>query len=423
VGGRAGHLFRSRLIVGRDAATAMQRCEVLGHCSEEQDRLTRPFASHAMRQAHDHVIAWMREAGMTTQTDNIGNLRGRYEGVSDGAGTLLLGSHLDSVRDAGKYDGPLGVIVATATVQRLHDRGSRLPFAIEVVGFADEEGLRYGTSYLGSRALAGVFDLTDLNLTDKQGVTMADAIRAFGGDPSLLPEDRWRGGRPLGYCEVHIEQGPLLEARSLPVGVVSTITGFSRSGLAFTGKAAHAGTTPMDRRHDALAAAAEFVLAAEADARATDGLVATVGQLALSPGAMNVVPGQVVLSLDVRHHDDGVRAHHVRQLLQVARNIATRRGLLVESKPIDEEDSIECSPRLTSILARAVEELGHPVIELPSGAGHDAVVMSGITDVAMLFVRCKGGVSHHPAESVTEEDLAVAIDALSKFLELLAREQ
>jgi allantoate deiminase len=398
----------------------MQRCEVLASFSEEDGRLTRPFASDSMRRAHEQVTVWMREAGMAVRTDNVGNLRGRYESAAGADATLILGSHLDSVRDAGKYDGPLGVMVALAAVQRLHDTGARLPFAIEVIAFADEEGLRYGTSYLGSRALAGAFDPADLDRTDKQGVTMAEAIRAFGGDPGRVLEDRWSGSRPLGYCEVHIEQGLTLEARDLPVGVVSTITGFSRWVFTFTGKAAHAGTTPMDRRQDALAAAAEFVLAAEADARATESLVATVGQLALSPGAMNVVPGQVVLSLDVRHHDDSVRAEHVRRLLQGARDVADGRGLPVESQLIDEEGSIACSPRLMSVLARAVEELGHPLIQLASGAGHDAVVMSRITDVAMLFVRCKGGVSHHPAESVTDDDVAVALDVLSKFLELLA---
>jgi allantoate deiminase len=296
----------------------------------------------------------------------------------------------------------------------------RLPFAIEVVAFADEEGLRYSTSYLGSRALAGAFDVADLKLADAQGVTMAEAIRAFGGDPSRLADDRWGGGRLLGYCEVHIEQGPVLEARDVPVGVVSTITGFARWSLTFTGKAAHAGTMPMDGRLDALAAAAEFVLAVEAEGRATHGLVATVGQLAVSPGAVNVVPGEAVLSLDVRHPDDLVRADHLQRLLIGADDIAKHRGLSVQSLLTDEEDSIVCSPQLTSVLALAVQDIGQPAIQLASGAGHDAVVMSRLTEVAMLFVRCKGGVSHSPAESVTEEDVAVAIDVLSKFLRRLA---
>ena len=406
----------------RDAATVMQRLDILGACSEEPGRLTRPFASEAMRRAHEHVATWMQEAGMTVRKDNMGNLVGRYEGAG-GDATLLEGSHLDSVRDAGKYDGPLGVLVALAAVQRLHENGSRLPFAIEVVGFADEEGLRYGTTYLGSRAMAGELDPADLSRTDADDVTMAEAIRAFGGDPDRLAEDRWAGGNLLGYVEVHIEQGPVLEARDLPVGIVSAIAGQSRLRLTFKGEAAHAGTVPMNRRKDALAAAAEFVLVVEAEARATDGMVATVGQLAVSPGAANVVPGEATLSLDVRHADDAVRLEHVKGMLQVAHDIATRRGVSVASEPIAENESVPGSPRLTSLLAKAVQSLGHPTVKLPSGAGHDAVVMAGLTDVAMLFVRCKGGISHHPAESVAEEDVAVAIDVLARFLELLAADR
>jgi allantoate deiminase len=401
----------------------MQRSEVLGACSEDPERLTRPFASAAMRRAHEHVAVWMREAGIAVRTDNIGNLRGRYESAPGGEATLLLGSHLDSVRDAGKYDGPLGMMIALAAVARLDQTGARLPFAIEVVGFADEEGLRYGTTYLGSRALAGAFDPADLERTDAQGVTMSEAIRSFGGDPDRIAEDRWNGGRLLGYCEVHIEQGPVLEAGDLPVGVVSAIAGQSRLRLKFIGEAAHAGTVPMNRRRDALAAAAEFVLAVEADARATEGLVATVGQLTVSPGAANVVPGEVVLSLDVRHADDAIRVAHAHSLLESAHEVATRRGMAVESQPVAENHAVPCSPRLTSLLARAVDELGHRAIQLASGAGHDAAVMAELTEIAMLFVRCKGGISHHPAESVSEDDVAVAIDVLGKFLELLAQER
>jgi allantoate deiminase len=373
-----------------------------------------------MVQVHEQVSSWMRDAGMAVRKDNVGNLLGRYESGDGGGPTLILGSHLDSVRDAGKYDGPLGVMVALAAVKRLHDSGSRLPFAIEVVGFADEEGLRYGTPYLGSRALAGAFDVTDLTHMDAQGVSLADAIRTFGGDPARLAVDRWHGGNLLGYVEVHIEQGPVLEARDLPVGIVSAINGQARYRLTFTGEAAHAGTTPMDRRKDALVTAAEFVLVVEAEARETDGLVATVGELAVRPGVTNVVPGEAVLSLDVRHADDKTRLERSSRLLQRARDIGARRGLSVESESVSENQSVPCSPRLASLLEQAVQELGHPALTLGSGAGHDAVVMAGITDVAMLFVRCKGGISHNPAESVTEEDVAVAIDVLGKFLELLA---
>ena len=359
---------------------------------------------------------------MSQSRDNIGNLRGRYEGANGARTTLLLGSHLDSVRDAGKYDGPLGVLVAIAVVQSLHDRGVRLPFAVEVVAFADEEGLRYGTTYLGSKALAGTFDNADLHRTDSSGLTMAEAIRDFGGDPQRISEDRWDGGELLGYIEVHIEQGPVLESRLLPVGVVSAIAGQSRYQLTFTGKAAHAGTTPMDHRKDALVAAAMFVQAVAELAEREAGLVATVGQLTVHPGAANVVPGEVMLSLDVRHSNDADRVEASKQLIDASKAIASRRAIAVTVKHISENARVSCSPHLASVLARAVLDLGHMAIPLPSGAGHDAVVMAGLTEIAMLFVRCKDGVSHNPAESVDEADVAVAIAVLDRFLELLAAE-
>jgi allantoate deiminase len=398
----------------------MERLDLLGAASDEPDRLTRQFAGDAMREANTKVEGWMREAGMVVRQDNIGNLRGRYEGVTPGAPTFLLGSHLDSVRDAGKYDGPLGVVVALAAVQRLHDANKRLPFAIEVLAFADEEGLRFGSTYLGSRAVAGTFDLVDLERADDSGVTMADAIRGFGGDPARLDDDRWRGGQLLGYCEVHIEQGPVLEARDLPVGVVSAISGQNRFSLVFTGEAGHAGTVPMDRRRDALVAASMFVLAVEGYATSQDGLVATVGQLSVQPGAANVVPGEVTLSLDVRHADDALRSTASHHLLDVAAQIATSRNVELTTSEVGDNRAVACSPRLVTLLSQAVSDVGHPVFRLASGAGHDAVTMSALTEVGMLFVRCKGGVSHNPAESVTADDVAVSIDVLDKFLELLA---
>jgi allantoate deiminase len=404
----------------RDAATVMERCDVLRGSSEEHERLIRPFASEAMRRAHDHVTWWMREAGMSIRQDNIGNLRGRYEGARGADSTLLLGSHLDSVRDAGKYDGPLGVMVALAAVQRLKDSGSRLPFAIEVVGFADEEGLRYGTTYLGSRALAGAFDVADLERADADGVTMAAAIRDFGGNPQRIDDDRWSGGKLLGYCEVHIEQGPVLETKGLPVGAVSAIAGQSRYHLTFKGEAAHAGTTPMELRKDALVAAAIFVQAVEDYAASQRGLVATVGQLKVEPGAANVVPGEVTLSLDVRHADDPERRFAAERLLDVAAQIGKDRRIAVSVRSISDNGAVSCSTRLTTMVEQAIKDLGHTPMQLASGAGHDAVVMAGLTEVAMLFVRCKGGISHNPAESVTEDDVAIAIDVLSKFLELVA---
>jgi allantoate deiminase len=398
---------------------AMERLDILGTLSEEAGRLTRPYASESMRRANEHVAEWMRAAGMAVRQDNVGNLRGRCEGSHAGGLTLLLGSHLDSVRDAGRYDGPLGVIVALAAVQRLHDGARRLPFAVELLAFADEEGLRFGSTYLGSAAVAGTFDSADLDRVDSDGISMRAAMRRFGGDPDRIGDDRWTAARPLGYLEVHIEQGPVLEAHGAPVGIVSAIAGQNRYALTFTGQAGHAGTVPMGRRRDALVAASEFVLAVEGEAQKTPGLVATVGQLVVQPGATNVVPGEVTVSLDVRHASDSERVEAARRLLEGAADLARRRNILLDTRQLSENATVLCSPNLVATLSRAMRGLGHRVVELASGAGHDAVAMSALTDVAMLFVRCKG-VSHNPAESVAIADVGIAIDVLGRCLELLA---
>ncbi|MBV9706711.1 MAG: allantoate amidohydrolase [Chloroflexi bacterium] len=405
------------------ARIVMQRCDILGEFSEEPDCLTRPFASKAMHQANEAVAGWMRAAGMTVQHDKIGNLIGRYEARSAGAQTLLLGSHLDTVRNAGKYDGPPGVIVALACIERLHERQQRLPFAIEVLGFADEEGLRYQRSYLGSKAATGTFDREMLGLTDASGITMAEAIRTFGGDPDELQTANWNRDELLGYCEVHIEQGPVLEALNLAVGVVSTIAGQNRIGVCFTGEAGHAGTVPMALRHDALCASAEFVLSVETLARSLPGLVATVGQIVVQPGAGNVIPGQVTLSLDVRHQDDTLREQACRQLQERACEIGLARDIALNWQYLQERCAVACAPQLSGLLAQAIQELGYPLHTLPSGAGHDAAILANLTEMVMLFVRCRGGISHHPAESVTIEDVEVAIKVLERFLHLLSAKE
>jgi allantoate deiminase len=309
-------------------------------------------------------------------------------------------------------------MVAIAAVQRLHDAGRRLPFAIEVLAFADEEGLRFGSTYLGSRAVAGRLGEEDLRRTDAGGVTMAEAIRAFGGDPDRIADDRWSGERPLGYVEVHIEQGPVLEKLGLPVGVVSAIAGQSRYELTFTGEAGHAGTVPMEQRRDALVGASVFVQSVDVRAKFGPGLVATVGQLSVRPGAANVIPAEVTLSLDVRSPDDELRQVACAWLLDAAHEIAQQGELEVAISLVSERASVPCSPRLTALLKDAI---GDGAVEVASGAGHDGVYMSEITDIGMLFVRCKGGISHNPAESVETADVAVALEVLGRFLELLAK--
>lgn len=401
------------------ARTVMERCDTLGSISEEPDRLTRRFATEALRRANDTVAGWMREAGMTVRRDNIGNLIGRYE-TGTQPHTLVLGSHLDTVRDAGRYDGPLGVLVAIASVHALRDRSEHPPFAIEVVAFADEEGLRYGTAYLGSKAYTGTFDRLYLDRTDADGITMRDAIREAGGDPGSLEQDRRNANDLLGYCEVHIEQGPVLEALSMPVGVVSSIAGQTRRTITFKGEAGHAGTVPMSMRRDALAAASEFMLAVESLAKSEAGLVATVGQIAVQPAASNVIPGEATLSLDLRHADDRTREHAWNLLSKKGDAVSLQRQVSFTHSLIQESKAVRCDPHLTDLLAQAAKhQTGNDPIHLVSGAGHDAVPMSQITPVTMLFVRCKGGISHNPAESVAVEDVAVAIETLGKFLSLV----
>ena len=394
-----------------EAATLLRRCDELAAISEEPGRLTRRVATPALRQAAERVAGWMRDAGMDVRLDPVGSLVGRYAGEGDR--TLLLGSHLDSVVDAGRYDGPLGVLSALAVVERLHAAGRRLPFAVEVLGFSDEEGVRYGTAYLGSSVLAGTFDPGWLDRRDLDGVSLGEALGAVGGDPSAVAGEAREPARLVGWIEVHIEQGPRLEARGLPVGVVSSIQGASRAVVTFRGVAGHAGTVPMDARQDALVAASRWVLEVEREGRSRDALVATVGQLSVRPGAANVIPGEVEAWLDVRHADDAER----RAALQMLRAAVPEGTGWTELYDIP---AVACAPQLREVLGEAVAAAGFDRIELPSGAGHDAVALSRICPVAMLFVRCKAGISHNPAESVDEADVAVALDVLAGAVDRMA---
>jgi allantoate deiminase len=400
----------------------VERCRELAGVSEEQGRLTRRYATPAMARTNAIVGSWMREAGMTVRMDAAGNLVGRRPGTSALAGTLLVGSHLDTVRDAGAFDGPLGVIAAIALVQRLREEGIALPFAVDVLGFADEEGLRFGTAYLGSRAVAGTFEPALLDALDDDGVRTA--LKRFGGDPGSLPgasgSASRRGDELLGYVELHMEQGPVLEERGAPVGVVTGIAGATRVEVRFTGLAGHAGTVPMALRRDAAPAVAELVLACEAAALETDGLLATVGRLSVLPGAPNVVPGGAIAFLDVRHADDGVRNRAVEALRERADAIAAARGLEMMWSVRLDNAAIAVDAPLTERLAAAAGGLGLPDVRLASGAGHDGVALSALCPIAMLFVRCTGGLSHNPAEAVAPADASVALDVLYAFVRGLA---
>lgn len=398
------------------AKLVMQRIDALAQISEDAGKLTRTFASPAMKCANELVGSWMREAGLAVRTDAIGNLIGHYPAAQPDGKILLLGSHLDTVRDAGKFDGPLGVLVAIACVQHLSETKKRLPFAIEVIGFADEEGVRYQSTYLGSRALAGTFNAEDLKRVDAKGITMREAIREFGGNPDGIAGAKLDPGRLLGYAEVHIEQGPVLEKKNLAVGVVSAIAGQTRARVSFIGQAGHAGTVPMNLRRDALTAAAEFILAAEALGQNRGGLVATVGEIVALPGASNVIPGEARLSLDVRHPDDSVRSKASEELKQRAEEIAAERGIALKWETVHESAAVVCDRRLTLLLENAVRRQQKEAPLLASGAGHDAAALSASCPVAMLFVRCKGGISHNPAESAIESDVRVAIGVMNDFL-------
>ncbi len=397
----------------------------LGHLTDEPGRITRTFLSPAMGQANRLVGDCMAAAGLAVRVDAVGNLIGRLESQAPNPRpqTLLLGSHLDTVRDAGRFDGPLGVLLPIVALAELKVRGVQLPFHVEVLGFSEEEGVRFASAYLGSEGYTGRLKPATLHLRDTEGISVGDALKAFNGGSFALPKAAHKRGDLLGYVEVHIEQGPVLEAKNLSVGVVSAIAGQSRFKLTWTGKAGHAGTTPMALRRDALAGAAEFTLAAEKLARGTAGLVATVGSLTTLPGAANVIPGQVGHTLDVRHAKDAARRAALLKLGRLAAQIAKRRGLKVSWQRTQDNGAVACSPSLTAALEHSVKAVQGKSLSLVSGAGHDGVVMSALTPIAMLFVRCRDGLSHHPDEYASPKDLAVALRVMIDFLERLAEEQ
>ena len=404
-------------MLARQAREVIDSCRLLAGFSEEPGRTTRTFLSPPMRDVHAHLGSWMQRSGMTVQVDNAGNLRGVYPAASPGSRRLFMGSHLDTVSDAGAFDGVLGVVLAVALVDLLQHRP--LPFSIEVVGFSEEEGVRFGVPFIGSRALTGTLDDDVLRRVDASGRSVADAIRDYGLDPSCIVDARIDDGA-LGYLECHIEQGPVLDSLGIPLGIVNTIVGQSRLIVTFTGSTNHAGTTPMHARRDAVAGAAEWIGAVETVARRTPGLVATVGRIGARPGATNVVPGICEASLDVRHASDSARATAVETLRWTAEQIAARRELRVRFETHLDQPSVAMSPALVAALGRAVAAQGLPIHRIDSGAGHDAMILARRMPAAILFVRSPGGISHHPNEAVIEGDVAAALGAGLAFLDDLA---
>ncbi|MHA0984127.1 allantoate amidohydrolase [Kosakonia cowanii] len=396
------------------AGRVMARCDALAQLSESTEGLTRVYLSSEHLQANALVAQWMQQAGMNTWQDAVGNICGRYEAAQPGAQALLLGSHLDTVRNAGRYDGMLGVLAAIEVVDALNRAGLRGAQAIEIIGFADEEGTRFNIALLGSRGLTGSWPASWLACEDAQGVSVAQALALAG----LSADAIFAAQRPVAdfsaYLELHIEQGPVLEEEDLALGVVSAINGAHRLHARFTGEAGHAGTVPMRHRRDALAAAAEWLLFIEQTTQAfAPDIVATVGTLQCEPGAVNVIPGAVSLTLDIRSPQDEARDALLQRLLAQAEVIAARRSVSFSHEIFYTIAATPCDEALRAQLSDAVREVQGRTMLLPSGAGHDAIAIAERWPSAMLFVRCAGGISHHPAESVTEEDVAQALRAFS----------
>lgn len=391
----------------------------LARISDSPDGITRLYLSPAHRRAADLVAAWMRDAGMTVRFTELGDVVGRYEGTQADAPALWLGSHIDSVANAGAFDGTLGVVTAIAAVEELHDAGTRMPFAVEVIAFGDEEG-RFPTTLTGSRALAGRFDPAWLDERDAQGISRREALAAFGCDPASIVVSRPRQGSVLGYLEVHIEQGPVLEATGSPVAAVSAINGASRGTITISGMSGHAGTVPMAMRQDALAAAAEMILAVEARGKATKDLVATVGRIVVPNAAVNTVAGETTITIDVRSPVDTERKAAVRDIETACRTIAARRNVSMRMDMPYDAPAAACDQRVIAAIEAAMASSGMKAVRMGSGAGHDAMAFKDIVPFGMLFVRCRGGISHNPAEFVAEPDIGVAADVLCKTVERLA---
>lgn len=400
-----------------DGNAITARLKELAAFSDVPGELTRLSLTPSHKRAAAQVSHWMREAGLTqVHMDATGTIVGRYPADRANAKTLLIGSHIDTVRNAGIYDGNLGVLTAIAAVEALNAQGLRLPFAIEVAAFADEEGVRFLSTLTSSKAMAGIFDPKSLEDVDQQGISRAEALRSFGAPAERVAECRRDPADMIGYVEVHIEQGPVLEAAGAPLGIVTGIAGASRGHIRVRGEAGHSGTLPMPMRHDALAAAAEMILAVEARGRAdADALVTTVGTMIIAGSAVNVVPGEVQFSLDVRTLSDDLRQRAVADIRAAIDEIAARRGVRAVLDIGHEVPAAPCHGFLKERMAEVVEGLGLPVLRLPSGAGHDAMVFRGIMPMAMLFVRSQNG-SHNPREYASPADIGLAAEALHAFL-------
>jgi allantoate deiminase len=416
------------------AQRIMQRINELASISEDASCITRTYGTPAFIEGRNKVEQWMKEAGLQTRIDNIGNIRGRLSS-SNNAKTFVIASHIDTILNAGKFDGPLGVLMGLDLVEQLAVNSresavgsqqsavnkSQLPFNIELIGFADEEGCRFHTTYLGSKAVAGSFDKGLLDAKDEMGYCLQEVIEQNGGNINKIADDAIPANEWLGYFEIHIEQGPVLYEKNIPVGLVTAIAGQRRAGLIFNGEAGHAGTVPMLMRKDALAAASEFILQTERLAAAREGLVATVGKLHIINAASNVVPGEVIASLDIRSANEKLLAESYTWLREKAETICANRNIDLEWSEVQQAAPVLCDAKQNELLSQSINEAGYELIEMVSGAGHDAVPISAVSPISMLFVRCFKGISHNPLENVELNDLAAAIGVADGFLNKLIR--
>lgn len=399
------------------------RCDELAALSRPGAGVTRLYLTDEHRASMALVAQWMRDAGMDVHTDQAANVIGRYPSAAGERPYLLMGSHIDSVIDAGKYDGPLGVIAAIDCIATLHRDGRRLPFGIEILAFGDEEGTRFGTTLIGSRAVAGTLTPQDLAIRDKDGVSVEQAMRVFGLDPAALPSAVRNPADVLAYVELHIEQGPVLEQADLPVGIVTSISAQIRKIVTLKGQANHAGTVPMRLRHDPFLAGAEMALALERIAAGIPDAVGTVGKVDVGPGAVNVIPGHVTISLDMRARTDAMLRQLTAEMDREIARIAKARGVEVKVEPMLETKAAPCAPWLIGQWDNAVRTCGLKPLHLPSGAGHDGMAMMALGPIGMLFVRCKAGISHSPLESVEAADVAAAAGVLRAFIDNFTQEK
>lgn len=406
----------------QQATIIQQRINELASISETPGVITRTYGTEAFLKGRTLVAQWMQEAGLQTRVDHIGNVRGRLASTKADAKTFVMASHIDTVVNAGKFDGPLGVIMGINLVEQLVKQNTRLPFHLELIAFCDEEGCRFHTTYLGSKAVAGHFDNNLLTKQDNTGTSLYDVIQAMGGAPTLLHQDAIPMGNWLGYFEVHIEQGPVLFEKNIPVGIVTAIAGQKRIAITFRGEAGHAGTVPMQMRNDALCAAAEFILEVERFAGShMQQVLATVGTLHIAHAASNVIPGEVSCTLDLRSANQAVLTSCFTYLGQLGEAICQRRKISFLWEPVQETNPVKADANLNRLLAQSVQQAGYDVINLISGAGHDAVAVAPVSPVTMLFVRCFKGISHNPLENVELNDIAAAVEVSANFIQSLIK--